>query len=154
MIDVDVEERLGAFHLDVKFAADAPIVGLFGRSGAGKTTIVNAIAGIGEPSRGSIRINDHVLFDSARGIDLPPEQRRIGYVFQDALLFPASRPSSRISFTASVIAPRPSASSSGSKSSSCSACRPSSIASRARCRAAKGNGSRSAGPCLRSRASC
>jgi molybdate transport system ATP-binding protein len=88
MIDVDVEERLGAFHLDVKFAADAPIVGLFGRSGAGKTSIVNAIAGIGKPSRGSIRINDHVLFDSARGIDLPPERRRIGYVFQDALLFP------------------------------------------------------------------
>jgi molybdate transport system ATP-binding protein len=88
MIDVDIEERLGAFHLDVRFTADAPIVGLFGRSGAGKTSIVNAIAGIGKPSRGSIRINDDVLFDSASGIDLPPERRRIGYVFQDALLFP------------------------------------------------------------------
>jgi molybdate transport system ATP-binding protein len=88
MIDVDIEERLGAFRLEVEFSADAPIVGLFGRSGAGKTSVVNAIAGIGRPSRGSIRINDHVLFDSARGIDVPPEQRRIGYVFQDALLFP------------------------------------------------------------------
>jgi len=88
MIDVDVEEQLGSFHLDVQFAADAPIVGLFGRSGAGKSSVVNAIAGIGRPTRGSIRVNGNVLFDSARGIDLPPEARRIGYVFQDPLLFP------------------------------------------------------------------
>jgi len=88
MIDVDIAERRGAFQLDVKFTADAPIVGLFGRSGAGKTTVVNAIAGVGKPSRGTIRVNGHVLFDAARGIDLPPERRRIGYVFQDGLLFP------------------------------------------------------------------
>jgi len=88
MIDVDVEEKLGEFHLEVAFAADAPIVGLFGRSGSGKTTLVNAIAGIGRPSRGTIRVNGDVLFDSDRGIDLPPEERRVGYVFQDALLFP------------------------------------------------------------------
>jgi len=88
MIDVDIAERRGAFQLDVKFTADAPIVGLFGRSGAGKTTVVNAIAGVGKPSRGTIRANGHVLFDAARGIDLPPERRRIGYVFQDGLLFP------------------------------------------------------------------
>ena len=54
MIDVDIEQRLGAFHLDVRFAAEAPIVGLFGRSGAGKSTVINAIAGITKPSRGSI----------------------------------------------------------------------------------------------------
>ena len=88
MIDVDIAERRGAFQLDVKFTADAPIVGLFGRSGAGKTTVVNAIAGVGKPSRGTIRVNGQVLFDAARGIDLPPERRRIGYVFQDGLLFP------------------------------------------------------------------
>jgi len=88
MIDVDIDERLGAFRLEVAFTADAPIVGLFGRSGAGKTSVVNAIAGIGRPSRGSIRINGDVLFDAAAGIDLPPERRRVGYVFQDALLFP------------------------------------------------------------------
>jgi molybdate transport system ATP-binding protein len=88
MIDVDIEQLRGAFHLDVRFSADAPIVGLFGRSGSGKTSVVNAIAGIGTPSRGTIRINDDVLFDSARGIDLRPEDRRVGYVFQDALLFP------------------------------------------------------------------
>ena len=88
MIDVDIEERLGAFHLNVKFAAEAPIVGLFGRSGAGKTSVVNAIAGIARPHRGRIRVNGDVLFDSGLGIDLAPEKRRVGYVFQDALLFP------------------------------------------------------------------
>lgn len=88
MIEVDVEERLGDFRLEVKFEADAPIVGLFGRSGAGKTSVVNAIAGIGRPHRGTIRINGDTLLDTSRGLDLPPERRRVGYVFQDALLFP------------------------------------------------------------------
>jgi len=88
LIDVDIEQRLGAFRLAVRFAADAPIVGLFGRSGSGKTSVINAIAGITRPLRGSIRINDLALFDAARGIDLPPEERRTGFVFQDALLFP------------------------------------------------------------------
>jgi molybdate transport system ATP-binding protein len=88
MIDVDIDQHLGAFQLAVKFSADAPIVGLFGRSGAGKSSVVNAIAGIAEPARGHIRINDVSLFDAEKGINLPPEERRIGYVFQDALLFP------------------------------------------------------------------
>ncbi len=88
MIDIDIDQQLGAFHLDVKFSADAPILGLFGRSGSGKTSVINAIAGIAKPRRGSIRINGVILFDAARRIDTPPEKRRIGYVFQDALLFP------------------------------------------------------------------
>jgi len=88
MIDVDVEQQLGRFHLAVAFRAEAPIVGLFGRSGAGKTSVVNAIAGIATPRRGRIRINGTTLFDSAQRIDVPPEARRIAYVFQDALLFP------------------------------------------------------------------
>lgn len=88
MIDVDIEQQLGAFHLAAKFSADAPIVGLFGRSGSGKTSVINAIAGIAKPHRGLIRINGAVLFDAAQRIDLPPEKRRVGYVFQDALLFP------------------------------------------------------------------
>jgi molybdate transport system ATP-binding protein len=88
VIDVDIHARSGTFELSATFRADAPIVGLFGRSGAGKTTVVNAIAGIGKPDRGSISINGTMLFDSTRGIDIPPERRRIGYVFQDALLFP------------------------------------------------------------------
>ena len=88
MIDVDIEQRRGDFHLDVRFSAEAPIVGLFGRSGSGKTSIVNAIAGIAMPERGSIRVNDAILFDAEQRIDVPPESRRIGYVFQDGLLFP------------------------------------------------------------------
>src|SRR6478609_6692472 len=88
MIDVDIEQRLGAFELKVAFRAEAPIVGLFGRSGSGKTTVVNALAGTSRPQRGRIVINGETLFDSARGIDLPPERRRLGYVFQDDLLFP------------------------------------------------------------------
>jgi molybdate transport system ATP-binding protein len=88
MIDVDIEQQLGAFHLAVRFAAEAPIVGLFGRSGAGKTSVINAIAGITRPAAGYIRIKGVSLFDARQGIDLPPEERRIGYVFQDALLFP------------------------------------------------------------------
>src|SRR5271167_1540822 len=67
MIDIDIEQRLGAFRLAVRFAAEAPIVGLFGRSGSGKTSVINAIAGITRPRRGSIRINDLFLFDAATG---------------------------------------------------------------------------------------
>src|SRR5262245_51593656 len=88
MIDVDIEHELGSFRLAVAFRAEAPIVGLFGRSGAGKTSVINAIAGIATPRRGHIRVNDTTLFDTAKGIDVPPEVRRIAYVFQDALLFP------------------------------------------------------------------
>lgn len=88
MIDVDIAQRLGSFALDVKFAVDAPIVGLFGPSGSGKTSVVNAIAGVAKPHRGTIRVNGEILFDSASGTDVAPEHRRVGYVFQDALLFP------------------------------------------------------------------
>lgn len=88
MIDVEVTRRVGAFELDVAFQAEAPIVGLFGRSGSGKTTLVNALAGVARPQRGRIVVNGETLFDSTRGIDLPPEKRRLGYVFQDDLLFP------------------------------------------------------------------
>jgi molybdate transport system ATP-binding protein len=88
MIDVDVQKRLGAFSLAVRFSVAAPIVGLFGASGAGKTSVINAIAGISKPDRGSISVDGTVLFDSGRRVDVPPEKRRVGYVFQDALLFP------------------------------------------------------------------
>lgn len=88
MLEVDVTLERGAFQLDAAFKSDAPIVALFGRSGSGKTTLVNAIAGIVRPKRGRIVVGDRVLYDSNLGVDLPPEARRIGYVFQDALLFP------------------------------------------------------------------
>jgi molybdate transport system ATP-binding protein len=89
MIEVEIAKRLGSFALDARFAAaESGIVALFGRSGAGKTSIVNALAGLLRPDRGRIAVAGEALFDSARGIDLPPERRRVGYVFQDGLLFP------------------------------------------------------------------
>jgi len=91
VIDVELAQRLGDFRLDVSFRAEAPIVGLFGRSGSGKTSLVNALAGTSHPQRGRVVVNGATLFDSERGIDLAPERRRLGYVFQDDLLFPHLR---------------------------------------------------------------
>ena len=88
MIDVDIQKRIGSFELAVTFSVSAPVIGLFGRSGAGKSSVINAIAGIARPDRGHVRINGTTLFDSVAHIDLAPERRRIGYVFQDSLLFP------------------------------------------------------------------
>jgi len=88
MIDIDIQLQRGSFSLQAGFTVDARVVGLFGHSGAGKSTIVNAIAGVIRPARGHIRIDGVTLFNSKSGIDLPPEARRVGYVFQDALLFP------------------------------------------------------------------
>jgi molybdate transport system ATP-binding protein len=88
MLDIALTKNLEHFALDVAFKSDAPVLGLFGRSGSGKTTLVNCLAGIATPDRGRIVIDDTLLFDSEQGINLPPEKRRVGYVFQDALLFP------------------------------------------------------------------
>lgn len=88
-LDVDIEARQGAFTLHARFAAPARgLTALFGPSGAGKSTILALVAGLRRPLRGRIAFNDQVLFDSAAGINLPPERRGVGYVFQDALLFP------------------------------------------------------------------
>ncbi len=88
MLTVDIEQHLGDFTLKAAFESTVPVVALFGRSGSGKTSIVNAIAGVSKPERGSIVFAGEPLFDSARGVWIPPEKRRIGYVFQDGLLFP------------------------------------------------------------------
>jgi molybdate transport system ATP-binding protein len=88
MLEVGITVRRGAFAVEAAFASDASIVALFGRSGAGKSTVINAIAGVIRPASGGIVVDGRVLFDSGAGIDVPPERRRVGYVFQDALLFP------------------------------------------------------------------
>src|SRR3546814_19278370 len=86
---VDVSHRLGEFSLDARFSCQAAgVTALFGRSGAGKTTLVNMLAGLLRPTRGRIVLRGQTLFDSQRGIDLPPERRRLGYVFQEGRLFP------------------------------------------------------------------
>ena len=88
MLSVDVEKKLGDFLLTASFEAAGDATALFGPSGAGKTTLVNIIAGLVAPDRGRIALDDTVLFDSAKGINVPAHQRRIGYVFQEGRLFP------------------------------------------------------------------
>jgi len=88
MLSVDVEKKLGDFSLAARFAAEGGVTALFGPSGAGKTSLVNMIAGLITPDRGRIMLDDTVLFDSASGINLPAHRRRIGYVFQEGRLFP------------------------------------------------------------------
>jgi molybdate transport system ATP-binding protein len=87
-IEVDIEHRLGAFELDIHFRSERGLTALFGRSGAGKTSVVNAIAGLVRPERGRIVVDGSVLLDTARGIRAPAHRRRVGYVFQEDRLFP------------------------------------------------------------------
>ena len=88
MLSLDVQLRRGRFERHVRIEDAARVVALTGPSGAGKTTVLNAIAGLVRPRAGRIEVDGRVLFDSARGIDLPAHRRRVGYVFQDARLFP------------------------------------------------------------------
>lgn len=85
---VALRHRLGALDLDVVFEARGRLTALFGPSGAGKTTVVNAIAGLIRPDQARVVIDGQTLTDTERTIAIPPHQRRIGYVFQDARLFP------------------------------------------------------------------
>ena len=89
MLEIKVKKRLGTFTVDVAFSTEgAGITALFGRSGTGKTSVINMVAGLFPPDEGLIVVNDRKLFDSKQSIDLPPEKRRCGYIFQDGRLFP------------------------------------------------------------------
>ncbi|WP_439407808.1 molybdenum ABC transporter ATP-binding protein [Bradyrhizobium sp. DASA03076] len=88
MLRVDVEKQLGEFSLHATFASEGRVTGLFGASGAGKTSLINMIAGLLRPDRGTIVIDGETVDDTASGIHVPTWRRRIGYVFQDARLFP------------------------------------------------------------------
>ena len=87
-LSVAVEHDLGAFRLDTRFACGEGVTALFGQSGAGKTTVVNAIAGLLRPRGGRITLNGETLFDAEQGIHVPARKRRFGYVFQEGRLFP------------------------------------------------------------------
>lgn len=89
--EVDVALHRGGREIAVSFSAPEGLVALFGPSGAGKTSGLDMIAGLVRPERGRIMIAGKVLFDSETGIDLPPERRASGYVFQDGRLFPHMR---------------------------------------------------------------
>jgi len=98
MIEVDISKRFGPDGtsddkatlplIEAKFSSDACVLALFGRSGSGKSTVVNAIAGLVKADRGRVVVDGETLFDSERGINMPIEQRGVGYVFQEGLLFP------------------------------------------------------------------
>ena len=87
-LTVAIEKTYGAFHLDVSFQAEREVLALLGASGCGKSLTLKCIAGIERPDRGHIELDGRVLFDSEKGICLPPQQRRIGYLFQQYALFP------------------------------------------------------------------
>lgn len=87
-LDVALMRRVGAFTLDVAFAAPPGVTAVLGRSGAGKSTLVAAVAGLVRPDAGAVTLGDETLFDSARGVNLAPRNRRVGVVFQDSRLFP------------------------------------------------------------------
>ncbi|CUH77010.1 Sulfate/thiosulfate import ATP-binding protein CysA [Tritonibacter multivorans] len=88
VFEVELRHRQGAFDLDASFAAPAGVTVLFGRSGSGKSTVIKSVAGLLPPDQGRIALGGRVVFDRQRGVNIPPHKRRVGYVFQDGLLFP------------------------------------------------------------------
>ena len=89
MLDINIQRRQGHFQVNTIFRHNGGgVTALYGRSGAGKTSVINMVAGLSRPDHGHIIVNGQTLFDSKQSIDVPPEKRRIGYVFQDGRLFP------------------------------------------------------------------
>jgi molybdate transport system ATP-binding protein len=88
VLAVEVEKRLGALRLAARFQIAGGVTALFGPSGAGKTSLINMIAGLLKPDRGCIVLDDRTLFDAAKAVNVPPHRRQIGYVFQEGRLFP------------------------------------------------------------------
>ena len=87
-LHVDIRKKLGSFTLDVNFTAERGITSLLGASGCGKSMTLKCIAGIEKPDEGVIELDGRTLYDSAKGINLPPQARRVGYLFQNYALFP------------------------------------------------------------------
>ena len=85
---VDVRKKLGSFELESKFEAQNGVTCLLGPSGCGKSMTLKSIAGIEKPDEGYIELDGVVLYDSENGINLPPQKRRVGYLFQNYALFP------------------------------------------------------------------
>ena len=96
--DIDIEAQLGESRVATRFSSKAGLTALIGPSGAGKTSILNMVAGLLRPARGRIAVDGETLFDAERGIDIAPERRRAGYVFQEARLFPHKRVGANLLF--------------------------------------------------------
>ena len=87
-LSVQIAQKLDDFALDVAFEVQDGLTVLFSPSGSGKTTVINAVAGLSRPSQGRIEAQGRVLFDASRGVCLPAHRREIGYMFQEERLFP------------------------------------------------------------------
>ena len=98
-IAVNIEKTLGDFQLNTEFYADIGITAIFGPSGAGKSTLVNLIAGLVKPDTGYIKILNEVIFESQQKINVPANKRGIGFVFQDARLFPHMKVESNLKYS-------------------------------------------------------
>lgn len=96
--DVDLDLAVGAHGVTTRFASDAKLTALVGPSGIGKTSVLNAISGLLRPLSGRVEVAGQILFDSATNTDLAPENRRAGYVFQDARLFPHRKVSANLAY--------------------------------------------------------
>ncbi|MEB6666774.1 ATP-binding cassette domain-containing protein [Acinetobacter vivianii] len=106
MIDCHIQLQQGQFCLDQRYQSDQPVIGLFGASGSGKTTILHSIAGLIRPHSGWIRVQDQTWFDQAQKVNLSTQQRRVGLVFQDAQLFPHKNVKQNLLFGFKHIAPQ------------------------------------------------
>ncbi|MGX3067050.1 molybdenum ABC transporter ATP-binding protein ModC [Ursidibacter arcticus] len=92
MLKIDITQQLGELALSVNVTIAAKgVTAIFGRSGAGKSSLINLVAGLSKADNGSIILNDRILFDRQKRINIPPEQRKVGYVFQEPRLFPHYR---------------------------------------------------------------
>ena len=108
MLSVDVSKRLGNFALEISLQIENPgITALFGPSGAGKSTLDKMIAGLCAPERGRVAFEDKAFFDSAKGVDLPPERRGVGFLFQEHRLFPHMSVYKNLSFARAAGGRRP-----------------------------------------------
>jgi len=88
MLSVDIQKKIGAFSLNVSFNTDEGVTGILGASGCGKSMTLRCIAGIDKPDHGRITLDDTVLFDSEKGVNQQPQERKVGYLFQNYALFP------------------------------------------------------------------
>ena len=89
MLDISVKRLQGVFRIDTSFVTQGTgITALFGRSGAGKTSVINMVAGLVRPDEGRIVVNGRTYFDSEKGLNVATEKRRFGYIFQDGRIFP------------------------------------------------------------------
>ena len=99
-LEVKIRKKLRGFDLAVEFSVRDEVLALLGASGCGKSMTLKCIAGIEKPDEGQIRLNGRTLFDSEKGVNLAPQKRRVGYLFQDYALFPNMTVAENITFSA------------------------------------------------------